>query len=151
MATSDGTPAAYEELAVRLAGSVAIALTEAPPAMPSPTVRDARRITRAVRLIERSSDQPLTLADLAREAAMSPYHFLRIFRMLVGMTPHRFLLRTRLHRLALALRRSDDGIAQIAFDCGFGDLSTLNRQFRLAIGESPGGYRARRRSPHRDA
>lgn len=142
IATSDG--AAYEELAVRLAGAVAASLADAPPATAAPTARDARRITRALRRIEARAEEALTLGQLAQEAAMSPYHFLRTFKALIGMTPHQFLLRTRLHRSALLLRRSEHGVAQIAFDCGFGDLSTFNRHFRLMMGASPSAYRASR-------
>ena len=141
MATSDG-PAAYEELAVRLAGAVAARLADEPPATAAPTARDARRVTRALRCIEARSQETLSLTELAREAAMSRYHFLRTFKALIGMTPHQLLLRTRLHRSALLLRGSEHGVAQIAFDCGFGDLSTFNRHFRLAMGKSPSAYRA---------
>jgi AraC-like DNA-binding protein len=59
------------------------------------------------------------------------------------MTPHQFVLRTRLHRAAVRLRRSDDPISVIAFDAGFNDLSTFNRRFRRVIGASPGDFRAR--------
>ncbi|CAN7707489.1 AraC family transcriptional regulator [Bosea sp. LjRoot9] len=144
MATSDGGAAAYEELAVRLAGAVAARLADEPPATAAPTARDARRITRVLRCIEARSQETLSLTQLAREAAMSPYHFLRTFKALIGMTPHQFLLRTRLHRSALLLRGAEHGVAQIAFDCGFGDLSTFNRHFRLAMGKSPSAYRASR-------
>jgi AraC family transcriptional regulator len=140
--SSGGDAAAYEELAIRLAGAVAATLADASPAIAAPTVRDARRITRALRCIEARSQETLSLAQLAREAAMSRYHFLRTFKALIGMTPHQFLLRTRLHRSALLLRGSEHGVAQIAFDCGFGDLSTFNRHFRLAMGKSPSAYRA---------
>jgi AraC family transcriptional regulator len=60
---------------------------------------------------------------------------------LVGMTPHQYVLRTRLHRAALLLRRTDQPVAGIAFDCGFGDLSTFNRRFRRVMGASPSDYR----------
>jgi AraC-like DNA-binding protein len=143
MATSDGA-SAYEELAVRLAGAVAATLAGEPPATAAPTARDARRVTRALRCIEACSQETLSLTELAREAAMSRYHFLRTFKALIGMTPHQFLLRTRLHRSALLLRCSAHGVAQIAYDCGFGDLSTFNRHFRLAMGTSPSAYRASR-------
>jgi len=73
---------------------------------------------------------------------MSPYHFLRTFRGIVGMTPHQYILHTRLHRAAVRLRRTDDSIAAIAFDAGFNDLSTFNRRFRRKMGLTPGAYRA---------
>jgi AraC family transcriptional regulator len=78
--------------------------------------------------------------------AMSPYHFLRTFRQVVGMTPHQFVLRTRLHRAAVRLRRSDESVSAIAFDAGFNDLSTFNRRFRRVIGVSPSAYRTGRGS-----
>jgi AraC family transcriptional regulator len=147
MEAGGGDAASYEELAIRLAGAVASTLAEGQPAKAAPTTRDARRITRALRRIEACSGETLTLSQLAREAAMSPYHFLRTFKGVVGMTPHQFLLRTRLHRAALLLRRSEHGVAQIAFDCGFGDLSTFNRRFRLAMGKSPSAYRTHHDRP----
>ena len=74
---------------------------------------------------------------------MSPYHFLRVFRQVVGMSPHQFTLRMRLQRAALRLARSSDPVATIALDCGVGDISTFNRRFRRVMGASPLGFRAR--------
>jgi AraC family transcriptional regulator len=104
--------------------------------------RDERRITAALRQIEALAHEPLSLADLSRAAAMSPYHFLRTFRAVVGMTPHQFILRTRLHRAAVQLRRSNEDISAIALDNGFNDLSTFNRRFRQLTGKTPTAYRA---------
>lgn len=142
-ARDDRDGAALEELALRLAGAVAAALSGADQATRPPSLRDERRVTAALRRIEAEADEPLSLADLARGVAMSPYHFLRTFRHVVGVTPHQFVLRTRLHRAAVRLRRSDDAISAIAFDAGFGDLATFNRRFRRVMGATPSAYRAR--------
>jgi AraC family transcriptional regulator len=53
------------------------------------------------------------------------------------------VLRTRLHRAAVQLARSDQPVAAIAFEAGFNDLSTFNRRFRRLLGSSPTAYRAR--------
>src|SRR5262249_15914453 len=96
--------------------------------------------------IEADADEKIALAALANEAAMSPYHFLRTFMQVVGMSPHQFVLRTRLNRAAVRLRQSDDPIAAIAYGAGFNDLSTFNRRFRRLMGGSAGQYRAHRKS-----
>jgi AraC family transcriptional regulator len=139
----DGDRAELEELSLRLAGAVLSILTETDHRAPSPSPRDQRRLTDALRRIEEEASEPLALADLAHEASMSRYHFLRSFRRMVGLTPHQYVLRTRLHRAAVRLRRSTEAISTIAFDVGFNDLSTFNRRFRRVIGVSPGAYRRR--------
>jgi AraC family transcriptional regulator len=141
-ARADNDPAELGEIAFRLAGAVATTLTWASRPTP-PTRRDERRITDAIRLIEQSVHDPIPLTGLAAHVAMSPYHFLRTFRSVVGLTPHQFVLRTRLHEAAVSLRRSGDSIAAIAFGCGFNDLSTFNRRFRRFMGVSPSAYRTR--------
>jgi AraC family transcriptional regulator len=137
-----------EELALRLAGDVCSVLADGSSACPRFTCRDEQRVTSAVRRIEAHSPAAgrLSLHDLAREAAMSPYHFLRVFERVVGITPGQYVLRTRLNRAAVLLRRSTLSVARVAADSGFGDLSTFNRQFRRAMRMSPNAYRARGRT-----
>lgn len=60
------------------------------------------------------------------------------------MTPHQFVLNTRLHRAALRLLRSEDAITAIAYHAGFNDLSTFNRRIRRLMGASPSAYRTLR-------
>jgi AraC family transcriptional regulator len=143
-ACEEGDHAALEELSLRFAAAVTTVLAGARGAPRPPSRRDQRRISDAVRRIAENAQEPdrLSLATLASEAAMSPYHFLRTFRQVVGMTPHQFLLRTRLHRAVVRLRRSDAPVSTIAFDAGFNDLSTFNRRFRRLMGMSPSAYRA---------
>jgi AraC-like DNA-binding protein len=141
-ARDQGDGVELEELSLRVAGAAAAALADAHVTMARPSRRDERRVNDALRRIEAESHEPLALADLAREAGMSPYHFLRVFKRVAGLTPHQFVLRTRMHRAAVRLRRSDESISAISFDAGFNDLSTFNRRFRQVMGVTPSVYRA---------
>ena len=136
--TGDGV--AFEEAVIALAGAAASALAdnEKPAAL---SVSDEKRISGAVRRIEAAAEEDITLAGLADEARLSPYHFLRSFHRVAGMTPYQYVLKTRLHRAAVRLRTSDDPVSTIAFEAGFGDLSTFNRRFRRVMGASPAAYR----------
>jgi AraC-like DNA-binding protein len=146
-AAHDRDAAELEELAFGFAGAVAEALPGARRGGGAPSRRVERRMSDAVRRIASDGDEPSlqcwSLTALAREAAMSPYHFLRVFRDVVGLTPHQYVLRTRMHRAAVRLRGSAKPISTIAFDAGFNDLSTFNRRFRRIMGMSPSAFRAR--------
>ncbi len=120
--------------ALRLSRGITDRPTEGPPGA-------AARVTRTIRLIERHPDAALTLNVLSREARLSPYHFLRTFQALTGVTPHQYLLRVRLRRAALRLASDSQGILDIALDCGFGDLSAFNHAFRAEFQLSPSRYR----------
>ena len=111
----------------------------------TPSGRDNRRIAAALRYVEEHADEPVALDELAAMAAMSKYHFLRIFRVVTGMTPYQFLLNCRMRQAATRLGTSLDPIAHIAYASGFGDLSTFNRRFRETFGLSPKAFRARDR------
>ena len=143
--------AEFEELSLRLAAACLASVAEIRPSSRSITGRDERRIADALRRVETDAEGQLALSDLAREAGMSAYHFLRTFRAVVGTTPYQFVLRTRLHRAAVRLRRSNESVAVIAFDAGFGDLSTFNRRFQRIMGLSPGAYRERNRVASRQS
>lgn len=100
------------------------------------------RITRVLRTIEASPEAPHTLAELAAETRLSPWHFLRCFEEITGTTPKQFLLRMRLRKAALALKQNSPKILDIAFDCGFGDVSNFNHAFRREFGVNPNSYRS---------
>jgi len=140
-----GDTGEFGEVALRLAGAVHAAQSD-PTARTrrSPTPRDEQRVAAALRHIEAHPAARLSIESLAEESNVSPYHFLRIFEQVVGLTPGQYMLRMRLHRAAVRLRQSADSICAVALDCGFDDLSTFNRQFRRAIGLTPGAYRQRR-------
>jgi len=98
-----------------------------------------------VRLIDAQPDAGHDLASLAREARLSPYHFLRTFESLTGVTPHQYVLRARLRRAAVQLTNGPAKILDIALECGFGDVSNFNRNFRAEFGVSPRVFRRQMR------
>jgi AraC family transcriptional regulator len=135
----------WEELGIQLAArTVQLAAFSNPVLKPVPSGAVAR-VTRVVRWIERRPEANLTLANLAQNAGLSLYHFLRTFQILTGATPHRYVLRTRLCAAAARLVAEPANILDIALDCGFGVLSNFNRAFRTEFGVSPRAYRAVRR------
>ncbi len=136
-------PGAFETLAYDIAGMAVAASNNGRHRTVRATLRDERRISDALRHIEATADKRVSLATLADTVGMSRYHFLRTFRRVVGMTPHQYVLRTRMQRAAARIRRSDEPIATIAFDSGFEDLSTFNRRFLQIVGETPGAFRRR--------
>ncbi|MGN6571594.1 MAG: helix-turn-helix transcriptional regulator [Pseudolabrys sp.] len=140
-ARDNGDVGALEELALRLAGAVVSRQRGRGAIRRAPTARDEQRVTAALRRIEAAPQAPHGLAALARAAELSPFHFLRTFRHVTGLTPHQFVLRMRLNRAAMLVRRSTAAITDIAYDCGFNDLSTFNRRFRRLMGIPPGAWR----------
>ena len=128
---------AMEELAIGLAEAVLTTLSGRPGTTAVPSSRDQRRVSDVLRYVEECAEQPLSLADLADVALMSKYHFLRTFRRTLGITPYQFLLSVRMRRAALTLCTTSIPVATIAFDSGFGDLSTFNARFRDVFGRSP--------------
>jgi len=131
----------WEELSVELAAATVRAergiSSRAENAPPSAIAR----VTRSVRAIERRPDGALGLGSLAREAGLSPYHFLRTFERLTGITPHQYVRRTRLRDAASRLGAERQKVLDIALDCGFGDVSNFNRAFRSEFDVSPKNFR----------
>jgi len=80
--------------------------------------------------------------QLAHSAGLSPYHFLRIFKGVTGITPHQWLLRARLRKAAHVLVTAAEAVTNIALDVGFEDLSNFIHSFRAEFGVSPRQYRA---------
>jgi AraC-like DNA-binding protein len=98
--------------------------------------RHARRIDRAREILEKRYDEPHSIVSLAGESGMSPFHFARIFRDLVGTSPHRFLVARRLD-VARRLLREGVSVTEACLAVGFVSLSHFIHRFRRAYGVSP--------------
>jgi len=100
--------------------------------------RDA--VKRAREYMLEHYDRNITLAELAKVAALSPYHLLRVFRKAVGFPPHEFLINVRVEK-ARQLIAKGHPLAFTAMATGFYDQSHLNKHFKRIIGLTPGQYR----------
>lgn len=106
------------------------------------TARDRRRAVDAAMWIDAHSQREIGLDGVAAQAGLSAFHFLRLFSQVLGVTPHQYLVRSRL-RHAARLLADDEGraVTDVALDVGFADLSNFVRTFHRAAGVSPGGFR----------
>lgn len=103
--------------------------------------RETSRVLKVVRYLERHFAEPQNLEHLARLARLSRFHFIRIFREAIGVSPHQFVIGLRLRAAAERLQATDQPVTGIAYDTGFNDLSHFNRTFRRAFGMAPGKWR----------
>jgi AraC-like DNA-binding protein len=105
------------------------------------TARDRRRAVETALWIDAHSHQPIDLEGAAGQADISPFHFLRLFSGVLGVTPHQYLVRSRLRHAARLLADDERSITDVAYDVGFGDLSNFVRTFHRAAGVSPRRFR----------
>ena len=106
-----------------------------------PSTVDRRRAVEAALWLDAHAHESVDLERSASQARLSPFHFLRVFGAVLGATPHQYLVRSRLRHAARALAETERPITDVAFDCGFGDLSNFVRSFHRAAGVSPRGFR----------
>jgi AraC family transcriptional regulator len=130
-----------DEVALQLGAAVARLAAAAPRTPRAPD--DAGRIAGVLRRLEAAPAEPHPLAELARAAGQSRFHFLRTFAAVTGITPHQWLLRARLRAAAERLATTDAPVTTVAYDAGFGDLSHFIRTFRAEFGVPPSRYRGR--------
>lgn len=91
--------------------------------------------------IEAHLQEDLTLADLAAQAALSEFHFARMFRVSMGVTPHVWIAQRRFARACEVLQRTDLPLEQVAAACGFTHASHLHRRFQEEFGMTPRAFR----------
>ncbi len=100
------------------------------------------RINRVIDHIYANLDKEITLVELAKVAAFSPYHFHRIFGAMVGESLFRFIARLRVEKAANRLLLSPkQSVTEIALDCGFSSSAVFARQFKDRFGMSATEWR----------
>jgi AraC family transcriptional regulator len=98
-------------------------------------------IKQAVELMEERYPEPLTLDDMASAAVMSKFHFIRIFRGVVGVTPGRYLGAVRIQEAKRLLRTTPLNVSDVAVGVGYCSTGSFTRRFSESVGCSPIQYR----------
>jgi AraC family transcriptional regulator len=101
----------------------------------------AEHYRRVLSYIEANVGADITVDDLAREVAISADHFGRLFRQVIGQTPHQFLMSYRVERARRLLTDAQRTLSEVALACGFADQAHFTRVFKQATSETPGTYR----------
>jgi len=141
-AAADGSSdLGLDEIGQMLASRLVEAVSGKPRKTGPDAARDRRRAVEAALWIDANSHKAINLEDAAAEAGISPFHFLRLFSRALGVTPHQYLVRSRLRHAARRLTEDDSAITDIAYDVGFADLSNFVRTFHRAAGVSPLKFR----------
>lgn len=101
----------------------------------------ARRLAEAAReILERHLDERVTLARLAAETGVTPWHLQRTFKRVFGQSPQSYVNARRLERVRRALREEKD-VTTAVYEAGFGSASQLYAQAGARLGMTPGAWR----------
>ena len=92
------------------------------------------KLNQVLDYIDAGLAEGIKLADLAGLISMSPFHFGRMFKQTMGISPHQYVIQQRVERAKHLLKHSDRAIIDIALECGFNSHSNLSKQFRKVMG-----------------
>lgn len=106
-----------------------------------------RRLRRAIEFIHAHFDEDVRLTDMARAAFLSAFHFARLFKRLIGMTPHAYLASVRLEQAARLLVTTDLSMLEISRRVGYASQSHFAKAFKAWTGLTPREYRQASLSP----
>jgi transcriptional regulator GlxA family with amidase domain len=102
-----------------------------------------RPLSLALDYLQEHQAEPLSLTELARQAALSRYHFLRLFRQAFGATPHQYLIRVRVERAKALLAAGRGSVTEVCFEVGFSSLGSFSALFTQRVGSPPSEWRRR--------
>src|SRR5712692_7617337 len=101
------------------------------------------RLCRARQFMDESYDLPLDLAEISKQACLSRYHFLSLFRDTFDTTPHQYLIQRRIQKAKELLRVRSLSVTDVCFEVGFQSLGSFSSLFRKYVGQAPINYRRR--------
>ncbi|MEO1654500.1 MAG: AraC family transcriptional regulator, partial [Bacteroidota bacterium] len=102
-----------------------------------------RRALIAKYFIEEASSEAFDLNALSKQAGLSKYHLIRIFKAVFNTTPYHYYLTGKVERAKQVLRTQPGNLAQIAMQCGFTDEFNFSKTFKKFVGLSPSDFRER--------
>jgi AraC family transcriptional regulator len=100
-----------------------------------------RQILLVTKYINEHLDKEIKLAELAELLDISQFHFSRLFKKSLGISPHQHIIQQRIERAKQLLKQRNLSVAEVAFQCGFNSQSHLGKSFREVTGVTPKAYR----------
>jgi len=136
----DSPPGIYRSLCVRQAClSLLIELLECSVPQNRPT--DSERIRAIIAQMRNTPERDYSIDDLAHQAALSPTHFINLFKRATGLPPIHFLRDCRIAAAKKLLNASARSVTEIALALGFSSSQHFANQFRRATGQTPREWR----------
>ncbi|WP_207458263.1 AraC family transcriptional regulator [Azospirillum sp. SYSU D00513] len=134
-----------ESAALALAARLAHAYGEDCPNNPdaAPEADCPKRIARAIDFIRDNLERDISVSELAEVACLSPFHFARMFKRVMGKTPHGFVSAERFELARRLLGDPDMPLVTVAHRSGFSNQAAFSTAFKRAMGCTPGDYRRR--------
>ena len=105
-----------------------------------------RRLCHARDLLRDAREPAPTIEQLAREVRISPFHFIRQFEAVFGVTPHQFRIASRLELAKALLAGGKHSVTDVCMEVGFSSLGSFSTLFAQRVGETPSAYRRRIRT-----
>jgi AraC-like DNA-binding protein len=96
-----------------------------------------RRLYLSKEFIDDCYSEPIDLDIIARKAYFSPYHFLRQFKKVYNVTPHRYLTEKRIDKAKELLKKTGSTVTEVCFEVGFQSLGSFSSLFNKYVGLSP--------------
>ena len=103
------------------------------------------RLCRARELLVEIRERPLSIKDVAREVQISPFHFIRQFEALFGLTPHQFRMQSRLDQAKYLLAKGELSVTEVCMEVGSSSLGSFSDLFARRVGSTPSDYQRRAR------
>jgi AraC family transcriptional regulator len=101
---------------------------------------DVAAVGRAIAYIEDNPDRAISLGELAAAAGLSRFHFSRVFKLHLGLSPARYVERARIEQAEALIVNAEMSLANIAQAVGFADQSHFSRRFRANEGRTPASF-----------
>jgi len=104
------------------------------------------RLCQARERLRETDEGRLSIAEVARDATVSPFHFIRQFKAMFGETPHQFRMQAQLDRARHLLATSEASVTDVCMNVGFSSLGSFSDLFARRTGAPPSAYRRRARA-----
>jgi len=103
------------------------------------------RLCQARDLLQQIRETPPSIKDVAREIRISPFHFIRQFEALFGLTPHQFRIQSRLDLAKRLLAAGNHSVTDVCMEVGMSSLGSFSDLFARRVGAAPSAYQHRAR------